>query len=139
MQSIFDARSTLTQRTEGPKCSGVASLFNVSHMKEGDRADLAAYYAEPGTIAVVAENDRKYLVMTDRNVEKARTELSAERVYLYMDCDFTTDDARFYYNLDDRMWTPLGDKFQMIFCVVHFSGNKFVLFKTTRRRAPEAT
>lgn len=127
VESIFDARNTLTQRTEGPKCSGTAS-FDVSHMKEGDRTGLAAYCAEPGAIAVVAENGKKYLVMTDRNVEKARTELAADRVYLRMDCDFTTDTARFFYSLDDRTWTPLGDEFRMIFSVVHFTGNKFALF-----------
>jgi len=97
-------------------------------MKEGDRTGLAAYCAEPGAIAVVAENGKKYLVMTDRNVEKARTELAADRVYLRMDCDFTTDTARFFYSLDDRTWTPLGDEFRMIFSVVHFTGNKFALF-----------
>lgn len=125
--NIFEARNTLTQRTEGPKCSGVVSL-DVSQMKEGDWAGLAAFCSDPGAIAVVCEKDSKYLVMTDRNVEKARAELNGNKVFLRMDCDFTTDDAQFWYSLDDKNWTQLGDKFHMIFSMAHFTGNKFALF-----------
>lgn len=124
---IFEARNTLTQRTEGPKCSGVVAL-ELSHMKDGDHAGLSAFCSEYGAISVVQEKGRKYLVMIDRDVEKARIPLHTNRVYLKMDCDFTTDDAIFSYSLDDKTWTPLGDKFHMIFSVVHFTGNKFAIF-----------
>ena len=127
VNSVFEARNTLTQRTEGPQCSGVVSL-DLSQMKDGDCAGLAAFCSEPGTIAVIQENGKKYLVMTDRNVEKARVALNQNQVYLKMDCDFTTDDAVFSYSMDDKSWTQLGDKFHMIFSMAHFTGNKFAIF-----------
>lgn len=134
VNSIFEARNTLTQRTEGPQCSGVVSL-DLSQMKDGDCAGLAAFCSEPGTIAVIQENGKKYLVMTDRNVEKARVALNRNQVYLKMDCDFTTDDAVFSYSLDDKSWTQLGDKFHMIFSMAHFTGNKFAIFNYATKTA----
>ena len=134
VNSIFEARNTLTQRTEGPRCSGVVSL-DLSQMKDGDYAGLAAFCSEPGTIAVIQENGKKYLVMTDRDVEKARVALNQNQVYLKMDCDFTTDDAVFSYSLDDKSWTQLGDKFHMIFSMAHFTGNKFAIFNYATKTA----
>lgn len=125
--NLFEARNTLTQRTEGPKCSGIVSL-DVARMKEGDCAGLAAFCSEPGTLTVMKNDGKKYLIMTDRGVEKARVELSRDQVYLKLDCDFTTDDAFFSYSLDDKDWNRLGDKFHMIFSMKHFTGNKFAIF-----------
>lgn len=124
---LFEARNTLTQRTEGPQCSGVVSL-DLSQMKEGDCAGLSAFCSAPGTITVVKENGKKYLIMTDRNVEKARVELNQNKIYLKMNCDFTTDDATFSYSLNDKEWKQLGGKFHMIFSMAHFTGNKFAIF-----------
>lgn len=127
VRNLFEARNTLTQRTEGPKCSGIVS-FDVTQMKDGDCAGLAAFCSEPGTITVMQEGGKKSLVMSDRSVEKARVELLQEQVYLKMDCDFTTDDAVFYYSLNGKDWIQLGDKFHMIFSMAHFTGNKFAIF-----------
>ena len=134
VNNIFDARNTLTQRTEGPKCSGVVAL-ELSHMKDGDRAGLAAFCSEPGTLTVVQENGKKFLIMTDRGVEKARVELKKDKVYLKMDCDFTTDDAVFSYSLNDKQWEQLGGKFHMIFSMAHFTGNKFAIFNYATKNA----
>ena len=134
VNNIFDARNTLTQRTEGPKCSGVMAL-ELSHMKDGDRAGLAAFCSEPGTLTVVQENGKKFLIMTDRGVEKARVELKKDKVYLKMDCDFTTDDAVFSYSLNDKQWEQLGGKFHMIFSMAHFTGNKFAIFNYATKNA----
>lgn len=132
VKNLFEARNTLTQRTEGPKCSGVVSL-DLSNMKEGDCAGLAAFCSEPGTLTVTQEDGKKYLLMTDRGVEKARVEVSQNQLYLKLDCDFTTDDALFSYSLDNKTWTQLGDKFHMIFSMVHFTGNKFAIFNYATR------
>lgn len=127
VNTIFEARNTLSQRTEGPKCSGVVSL-DVSHMKEGDVAGLGAYCAEPGLISVVMEQGKKYLVMTDRGEEKARAALKKNKVYLRMDCDFNVDKANFYYSLDNKKWVTLGTEFQMVYNLVHFMGNRFAIY-----------
>lgn len=124
---LFEARNTLTQRTEGPKCSGVLAL-DLANMKDGDCTGLAAFCSAPGTVTVLQENGKKYLAMADRSVEKARVELNQNQIYLKMDCDFTTDDATFSYSLDDKEWKQLGDKFHMIFSMEHFTGNKFAIF-----------
>ena len=134
VKNLFEARNTLTQRTEGPKCSGVVSL-DLTFMNDGDYAGLAAFCSEPGILSVVKEYGKKYLVMTDRNVEKARRELNQDIVFLKMECDFTTDYAQFSYSLDDTNWTPIGDKFHMIFSMAHFTGNKFAIFNYATKAA----
>ena len=131
---LLEARNTLTQRTEGPKCSGVIAL-DVSHMKDGDCAGLSAFCAEPGTITVKMEGGKKYLVMTDRGVEKARTDLNQDKIYLRMDCNFLTDDAHFYYSLNQRTWNSLGTRFHMIWSMAHFTGNKFAIFNYATQSA----
>lgn len=127
VKDIFSARNTLSQRTEGLECSGIISM-DVSQMKDGDRAGLSAYCAEPGLISVVMENGKKYLVMADRGNEKERTELNQNTVYLRMDCNFNTDEADFYYSLNKKDWTKLGSGFKMIYNLVHFMGNRFAIF-----------
>lgn len=131
---LFEARNTITQRTEGPKCSGVLAL-DLANMKDGDCTGLATFCSAPGTITVLQENGKKYLAMTDRSVEKARVELNQNQIYLKMDCDFTTDDATFSYSLDDKEWKQLGDKFHMIFSMEHFTGNKFAIFNHATKTA----
>lgn len=127
VKDLFEARNTLTQRTEGPLCAGMIAM-ELNHMKDGDRCGLAAFCSEPGTLTVIKEGTDKYLIMTDRGVEKARIPFSQDRIYLKMACDFTTDDALFYYSLDGKKWEQLGEKFHMIFSMAHFTGNKFALF-----------
>lgn len=127
VETIFEARNTLSQRTEGPACQGILSM-DVSHMKNGDIAGLGAYCAEPGLISVVMENGEKHLVMTDRGEEKERKELTQNTIFLRMDCDFTTDIATFYYSLDNTDWIRLGTEFKMIYNLKHFMGNRFAIY-----------
>jgi arabinoxylan arabinofuranohydrolase len=129
VQSIFEARNMLSQRTEGPACSGVISL-DVSGMKDGDIAGLSAYCADPGAISVNMQGDKKYLVMTDRGEEKERVELTGNVVYLRLDCDFNggADQAGFFYSLDNKEWMRLGTDFHMVFNLKHFMGNRFGIF-----------
>lgn len=134
VKDVFEARNTLTQRTEGPTCSGTIAL-DVSKMKDGDHTGLAAFCSEPGTISIVQEKDKKYVIMTDRGVERARTTLHQDHIYLKMVCDFTTDDAVFLYSLNDKEWTQLGDKFHMIFSMAHFTENKFAIFNYATQTA----
>src|SRR5699024_12349528 len=66
--SLHDAlpisRNTLTQRTEGPACSGV-TFMDTSNMKSGDYAGLIALQSNFGTIGVqVDSNGEKYITMT---------------------------------------------------------------------------
>lgn len=129
VRSIFEARNTLTQRTEGPKCNAIVSM-DLSNMKDGDVAGLGAFNGEPGLISIVKEGKKKYLLMTDRNIGKEKIELKQNIVYLRVDCDFNIgiDRAKFYYSLDNEKWIQLGNEFQMIYYTNHFMGIRFAIY-----------
>ncbi len=129
VQTIFEAPNTLSQRTEGRRCSGAISL-DVSHMQEGDVAGLAAYCSEPGAIRIVVEGGEKFIVMTDREEEKARIALTGDKIWLRIEADFTdgVDRATFHYSLTGRSWTQLGGDFRMVYNLLHFMGNRFAIF-----------
>ena len=129
VQTLFEARNMLSQRTEGPACSGIISV-DVSNMQDGDIAGLSAYCSEPGIISVNMEGDKKYILMIDRDTEKERVELNGNIVYLRLDCDFKegTDKANFYYSLNRKDWNKLGTEFQMVYNLKHFMGNRFGIF-----------
>lgn len=132
--SIFEARNTISQRTEGPRCSAVVRM-DVSKMKPGDHAGLSAYCADPGTIEVVCGDKGRQLVMTDRGVGKDSVRLKSKVVYLKMDCDFTSDNATFQYSTDGRNFAPLGSAFHMVYNLKHFMGNRMAIFNYATRNA----
>lgn len=129
VNSIFEARNMLSQRTEGPACSGIVAL-DIKGMKDGDVAGLSAYCAEPGIISVNVEDEKKYIVMKDRETEMERIELLGDRVYFRLDCDFNEgrDKANFYYSYDNVEWNKIGTEFQMVYNLKHFMGNRFGIF-----------
>ncbi len=59
---LVSARNTLTQRTFGPECSGTVSL-DVSQMKDGEIAGLAAFQKRYGFIGVKTAGDARSIVM----------------------------------------------------------------------------
>lgn len=127
VKDIFQARNTITQRTSGPLSEG-AIRMDASKMKEGDHAGLSLFCSQPGTIEVVVEGGKKYLVMTDRTVEKARIALASDMVYLRALADYTTDTGAFLYSLDGKQWKQLGGGMRLIFSTDHFLGNRFAIF-----------
>lgn len=127
VESIFEARNTLSQRTEGPRCRAAVKL-DISAMQAGDRAGLSLYCSEPGTLTVSRETTGTTLSMTDRGAVMEAVPLECEELWLAAECDFTTDTARFSYSLDGEAWQPLGKDFHMIYNLVHFMGNRFAIF-----------
>lgn len=149
VDNLYAALNTITQRTEGPKCSGVISL-DLSKMLDGDVAGFSAFNGHSGTLSVVKDGDRKHLVMSDDVVhfdendpenrkmisrvhsdEKERVELNQDIVYLRINCDFTNkkEQASFYYSLDNKEWKKIGTDFRMRFDYRRFfMGTKFALF-----------
>lgn len=145
VDNLFAAPNSITQRMEGPECSGVVAL-DVSKMKDGDVAGLSAFNGDAGVLSVVAEGKAKYLVMASNSVslaedskaitgvkveEKARMKLLRNVVYLRVDGDFNLhkDNATFYYSLDNKKWTPIGPEYKMIFDYRRmFMGSKFAIF-----------
>ena len=136
--SILNARNTLTQRTFGPTCSGKIKM-DISGMKNGDYAGLAAFSYNYGYIAVKKESAGAKLVMVDahnnqaEDADKPRVAASvdckSDIVYLKEDFNFAGGDkVTFYYSFDGSTWTQLGDPMQLSYELKHFMGSKFAIF-----------
>ena len=143
--NLYAARNTITQRMEGPKCKGVVS-FDLSQMKDGDIAGLAAFNGHSGLLSVTKEGDRKYIAMStnivefsdkEKNIleveveEKERVILNEDHIYLRIDCDFNLnrDIATFYYSVDNKQWTKIGSDYKMRFDYRKlFMGTRFAIF-----------
>ncbi|RNC65585.1 glycoside hydrolase 43 family protein [Proteiniphilum sp. X52] len=148
--NLYAAPNTITQRMEGPRCSGVVCL-DMNAMKEGDVAGLAAFNGHSGILAVVKENGKKILKMTSNIVhlsdedkaivgvdeeELQRIELSQERIYLRIDADFNLnkDMATFYYSIDNENWIKMGQPYKMRFDYRKlFMGTRFAIFNYATR------
>ena len=136
--SILNARNTLTQRTFGPTCSGKIKM-DISGMKNGDYAGLAAFSYNYGYIAVKKEGTAAKLVMVDAHnnqTEKAdkptvaaSVDCTSDIVYLKEDFNFAGGDkVTFYYSFDGSTWTQLGAPMQLSYELTHFMGSKFAIF-----------
>ena len=143
--NLYTASNTITQRMEGPLCSGIIAV-DVTHMANGDRAGFAAFNGHSGILSIQADSGKKRLVMTEsvvefddatkcirdvKEVEKESIQLSVDRIYLRIDADFRLgqDLATFYYSYDNLHWTKIGSDFKMRFDYRKmFMGTKFAIF-----------
>ena len=161
VKDIYLAPNTLTQRMEGPGCSG-AIVMDLSKMKDGDCAGLAAFNSDTGALTVkklgkklVLEMNELKVALSDRDKEVTdvvtktieSVELKQSKVWLRIDADFrpqkeqkgmmpSTDLARFYYSLDGEQWTKIGSDYKMGFDWRRFfMGQKFGIFCYATKRA----
>ncbi len=137
---LLSARNTLTQRTFGPRSSATTSI-DVSGMKDGDWAGLAAFQRRYGFVGVKMSGGARSLVMvsadSDKPEEIASVPLSGKTVHLKVECEFqpAPDVARFSYSLDGRSWTPIGRPSRLSYTVPHFMGYRFALFYYSTKTA----
>jgi len=130
---FLKARNTLTQRTFGPECSAVTAV-DVTHIKDGDCTGLALLQRQYGWVGVKSDGGSNFLVMvnakTGSPVEALAIPVSQKTVYLKADCDFKNrvDTARFYFSLDGKTWTAIGNELKMSYTLPHFMGYRFSLF-----------
>ena len=148
--SIYLAPNTLTQRMEGPTCSGAISM-DLSKMRDGDCAGLAAFNGDSGLLTVKKTGKRLTLSMLEQSVrltdrEKAVTAVdekliesvpvNGQKIWLRIDGDFRPngrgggrDLATFYYSFDGAQWTKIGSDYRMVFDYRRFfMGTKFGIF-----------
>lgn len=135
--TVVDARNTISQRTFGPECGGYIKL-DVSEMKDGDTAGLAAFAEKYGYVAVKIKDGKKYIVTVryndkddvEQEFETERVEITENEVYLRVDCDYknATDKAYFYYSLDGENWTKIGNTLKMNYYGLHFMGYRYAIF-----------
>jgi len=128
-----EARNTLTQRTFGPQCAAT-TLIDVSRMKDGDYAGLAAFQKQYGFVGVKMQGGVKSVVMVttvnDQPNEEEHAVLEGNLVHLKIECDFRNraDIARFYWSEDGVTWTAIGKPLKMVYTLPHFMGYRFSLF-----------
>lgn len=145
VENIQQARNTLTQRTFGPTCSGWTKL-DVSKMRNGDYAGLAALQEGYGLLAVKKYGGRKTIVIVEpesepndaakmMNIPTKETyiaDLDRDEVYFKTEYEFHgeqwNDYVRFYYSLDGVNWTFAYEKNNLVYHLSHFTGYKFALF-----------
>ena len=142
--NIFLARNTLTQRMVAPACFGEIKM-DVSKMKNGDHAGLAAFQSDSALLSVVMENGSKRLVMSEqksvfgngrqiKNVETVEREsvpLTSDVVYMRIRADFRQgqDWAEADWSTDGRSWRGIGARFPLRFDWQRlFVGSRFALF-----------
>ncbi|AYL95090.1 glycoside hydrolase family 43 protein [Mucilaginibacter celer] len=131
--TLLSARNTLTQRTIGPKCSGITAL-DVTNMRDGDVAGLALLQKKYGFVGVKSEHGARHIVMINAQsgtpAETLEIPLKQTTIYLKASCDFTNraDKAWFFYSLDGKKWVSIGSPLQMVYTLPHFMGYRFGLF-----------
>ncbi len=149
--NLYLAPNTLTQRMEGPQCSG-AIVMDLAKMKDGDCAGLAAFNSDTGALTVKKQGKKLVLEMSEQKVELTEREkavtnveekvvesvaLKQQKIWLRIDADFQPtggrfggkDTATFFYSLDGENWTKIGSDYRMGFDWRRFfMGSKFGIF-----------
>jgi beta-xylosidase len=146
-RSLSDAKNTLTQRTFGPKCTGILKA-DVSNMKNGDIAGLAALQDQYGFVGVKMTNNEKHVIMAAapeaENYEIGIPETEIEAVKLMQDLIFfrvdfnfkeAIDEADFYFSPCGKNWTKIGCKLKMSYRLTHFTGYRFAIFNFATKEA----
>lgn len=149
------APNTLTQRMFAPSCEGSIRM-DISQMKDGDIAGLAAYNGDSGVLRIVKKGKNYVLQLTEeksvfgrsRDIEKVDVEVLEEVplkikavktedglksmfIHLKVHGDFERgrDTATFSYSLDGENWQKIGRDVKMVFDYRrHFMGSKFAIF-----------
>lgn len=156
VSNLYLAPNTLTQRMEGPTCSGTIAI-DISKMKDGDCAGLAAFNSDTGALVIkkkgknlVLEMVEMSVTLTDLDKEVTNVEekviesipLNAQlstlnsQLFLRIDADFRPvnghgrDAANFYYSIDGSQWIQIGTKdYRLNFDWRRFfMGSKFGIF-----------
>ena len=151
--NLYLAPNTLTQRMEGPKCTGSVAL-DLSKMKDGDIAGLAAFNDHSAVMAIKKVGKKLTLELSDQQVRLTQREKKVEKVevkvlesvdlnknqqkiWLRIDANFIprSDIATFSYSLDGKEWTKIGGDFRMGFDWQRFfMGTKFGIFNYATKK-----
>ena len=165
VNDIYLAPNTLTQRMEGPACSG-SVLMDVSKMKDGDCAGLAAFNSDTGALTIkkqgkklvlemeelkveLSDRDKEVTDVEQKTIESIPLAKGTSKIYLRIDADFRpgqgtdkrryggADCASFFYSLDGEQWTKIGtESYRLGFDWRRFfMGTKFGIFCYATKKA----
>ncbi|MBQ1051183.1 glycoside hydrolase 43 family protein [Micromonospora sp. C51] len=152
-----EARNTLSQRTFGPRQS-VETRMDISGMKDGDVAGLAAYNRGFSYVAVKRTGGVNTIGVVNRgqpfavDLDQATLENflpsstaplgEATEVHLKADLDFASPTGQlwttFHYSLDGRQWSQLGSRVgpqTLDGSLAHFMGHRVGLFNYATEQA----
>lgn len=134
VNELEEAPNTLTQRTFGPVSSASISM-DVAGMKDGDFAGLCAFQRKYGQVGVKCADGKKSIVMisaqNDIPTVIESLPLSGNTLYVKVECDYRdrADKAYFYYSMDGKKWTLIGDVIKMQYTLMeHFMGYRFGVY-----------
>ena len=135
--------------------------MDLSKMKDGDCAGLAAFNSDTGALTIKKNGKKLTLEMNEQKVELSdrekevtkfeekaieSVELKQQKVWLRIDADFRpgnngrrmggNDCANFYYSLDGEIWTQIGTKnYRLGFDWRRFfMGTKFGIFNYATKK-----
>ncbi|QGH33343.1 family 43 glycosylhydrolase [Gracilibacillus salitolerans] len=139
-KSVLTAPNTLTQRTEGPACSGTV-LLDVSNMKAGDFAGLIAFQSNFGTVGIKRKENGEYAVVMTMNDGNGNEKVVEEKTFaneqihlnIIFNFDDSMDEATFYYSSNGQDWQPIGKTLQMKYTLDHFMGYRIGIFNYATR------
>ena len=150
--NLYLAPNTLTQRMEGPECSGIVKM-DISHMKDGDIAGFSAFNGDAGVVKIVKDGKKVFVVADSQNVELTDKEKRVTKVdvtesyrqqlrkqkeiYFRIDANFLPgkDVADFYYSTDGKDWVKVLEGYNMIFDYRRFfMGSKFAIFNYATKK-----
>ncbi|WP_455593536.1 glycoside hydrolase family 43 protein [Bacteroides sp.] len=130
-ESLKTARNTLTQRVQGPSSEGTVEL-DVSGLKDGNVAGFGIFEFPYAYVAVEQHKEGKKIVMCNDGKEiEAITSFTGDKLWIRaraMDVNFR---ATFYYSLDGKNFTPIGNELKMDLGLV-WTANRFALFNFSR-------
>ena len=139
---LTQARNMLTQRIfafyDNPSKESTGTIrLDVSHLQEGDRAGICILQDPYAAIAVEVKNGKKQItwwqdqLKTNDNFtpsQKRVTKAFGDTVYLRAAITYGTSKTQFYYSLDNKTYTKLGDQTTLSFNLSVFVGARFGLF-----------
>ena len=139
VEKLTQARNMLTQRIYAytNKASKGTVRIDVSHLQEGDRAGICVFQDPYAYIAVEKKDGKCRLVWRQDQLrtndgftpkETAKKLTIPDVVYLRATMNYNDSKTKFYYSLDNKTFTPLGDQTTLSFNLTVFVGARFGLF-----------
>ena len=141
------ARNMLTQRIfalENARSTGTVRV-DVTHLQEGDRAGICILQDPYALIAVEMKNGKKQLLWMDDGLRTGSYNGSQQVkaididsiVYLRAGISYSNSKTQFYYSLDNKTYTALGNATTMSFNLSVFVGARYGLFCQATREGSE--
>lgn len=144
VDNIWYAHNSLTQRTYGLNCISEVKLYT-DNLKPGDYAGIASIADHGAMIGVTCDDaGNRYIFQADSDFKRfsapnatVSEALKPEQaVYLRIVYDFNNDTVEFFYSLDGKAWTALGNTRKLGFSLsTTFMGTRTWLFNYATKEA----